>query len=494
MLLRELLEVLKNKEIVGEVDKDINSISYDSRKVELGSMFVAVKGFQYDGHDYIKEAIEKGVSVVVTNIDKISTSLAKSKPKITFVKVPDSRQALALLANKFYDFPSRKLNLIGITGTNGKTTTSYLVESVLKHAGQKVAGIGTINYRIGNKVFIGSNTTPESLDLQELFHKMVIEEIESVVLEVSSHALALNRVMGCKFDTAVYTNLSLDHLDFHKTMEEYFSAKMRLFSDFADLRMVVINVDDPWGRRIIDKTSCKVLTYGINSQAGIMADRIECSIEGINFLGKTPAGEINIESKLIGEYNLYNLLAAIGAGLSQDIDLSDIKKGVEALRVIPGRCEKVDAGQDFAVIVDYAHSPDALEKILQTMRKLTKGKVIVIFGCGGNRDKTKRPLMGEIAAKYSDYAIITSDNPRDEDSFRIMVEIEEGFKKVCLSKDRYILIEDRGEGISCGIKLAEKGDIVLIAGKGHEDYQIIGKKIIHFDDRETAKNILKKAS
>ncbi|MBM2839266.1 MAG: UDP-N-acetylmuramyl-tripeptide synthetase [Deltaproteobacteria bacterium] len=462
MKLKELLKTLKSYKIQGSEDTEIFDIQYDSRKVGKGSLFIAIKGEKADGNLFAEQAVENGAVAVVT--DSPFTPAIRER---VVVAVPDSREALARISAVFYGEPSGKMKLVGITGTNGKTTTSFLVESVLSEAGLNPGIVGTINYRYAGKVLPAPNTTPESLDLQRLLNDMVESGVKTAVMEVSSHALSQERVGGCLFDVAVFTNLTQDHLDYHITMERYFEAKARLFTDFIDEgKTAVINMDDPKGEDLSKRALGRVIGYGIKGrgiETNIYPKDIKLGVEGIEGTLATPSGEIKIKSSLIGEFNLYNILAAAGAGVGLGLPVEVIERGITALKNVPGRLERVDAGQPFTILVDYAHTPDALERVLTTIRGLTDKRIITLFGCGGDRDRGKRPIMGRIATEYSDVVIVTSDNGS-------------GVR----------VIPDRREAITEAIKEAREGDVVLLAGKGHEDYQIIGTQKIHFDDREEA--------
>ncbi len=478
MKLKELLKALKSYEIQGSEDTEIFDIQYDSRAVGKGSLFVAMKGEKADGNLFAPQAIEKGAVAVLTDKEKPFEGAAT-------VRVPNAREALARISAAFYGEPATKLKLVGITGTNGKTTTSFLVESILREAGLNPGVIGTINYRYAGKVLPAPNTTPESLDLQRLLRDMVDGGVKAVVMEVSSHALSQDRVAGLIFDAGVFTNLTQDHLDYHGTMEAYFEAKARLFTDFIDEgRAAVINMDDPKGEDLSKRAVGRVMGYGVKGigigrETNMYPKDIKLGVEGIEGTLVTPSGDIKVKSSLVGEFNLYNILAAVGAGVGLGLPVEAIEKGISDLKNVPGRLERVDAGQPFTILVDYAHTPDALERVLSTIRGLTDKKIITVFGCGGDRDKGKRPIMGKIAAEYSDVVIVTSDNPRTEDPLKIIEDIKAGITGVRV-------IPDRREAIREAIREANEGDVVLLAGKGHEDYQIIGKEKIHFDDREEA--------
>jgi UDP-N-acetylmuramoyl-L-alanyl-D-glutamate--2,6-diaminopimelate ligase len=506
MELRKLLEGVEIRKITGETLKEIKGIAYHSKQIGKGFLFAAIRGMEVDGHQFIEEAIERGAEAVVLEEErKVSNR--------TMILVPNSRQALAKISSNFYGDPSSRIRLIGITGTNGKTTTTYLLESILKKAGYTVGVIGTINYRFGQKTTPAPNTTPESLELQKIIWEMLGEGTSHVIMEVSSHGLDLDRVYGCQFDGAVFTNFTSEHLDYHKTLEQYFESKKKLFSDYLmksqkKKRFAVTNHDDPKGEEITKGIDLPVIRYGLSPSCDITANQVVSSFEGLSCQIKTPKGNFSVHSKLIGNFNLYNILAAVAVGMGMDVPLETIKEGVEGLEGVSGRFEKVENKRDIHVIVDYAHTHDALERALLGLRGILEsrprnyGKMITVFGCGGDRDRTKRPLMGQVAGKYSDLAILTSDNPRTEDPLTILEEVEKGLKslpikewgqnemKLWRSKKGYLKVPDRREAIRMAIRLAQPSDIVLIAGKGHEDYQIIGKKKFPFDDRIEAKKAL----
>jgi UDP-N-acetylmuramoyl-L-alanyl-D-glutamate--2,6-diaminopimelate ligase len=506
MELKKLLEGVEIIRITGETQHEIKGIAYHSNQVEKGFLFAAIRGTEVDGHQFIEKAIEKEAEAILSE-------QGKPIPNRTMILVRNSRQALAKVSSNFYEDPSSRVKLIGITGTNGKTTTTYLLESILKKAGFVPGVIGTINYRFGQKTLPAPNTTPESLDLQRILGEMVREGVTHVIMEVSSHGLDLDRVFGCQFDIVVFTNFSSEHLDYHKTLEQYFESKRKLFSDSLlksskAKRFAVTNHDDPRGEEIIQGIDLPILRYGLDPICDITADQVRSTFNGLSCRMKTPTGEFEIHSKLIGGFNLYNLLAAVAAGMAMDIPLITLKEGMEALEGVSGRFEKIENRRGIHLIVDYAHTHDALERALTGLRNIFEGspqpdgKMITVFGCGGDRDRRKRPFMGEVAGKYSDLAILTSDNPRTEDPSAILDQVETGFQSLSIqkwnenalrdwrSKKGYLKIEDRREAIRMAIRLAQPFDTVLIAGKGHEDYQIIGKKKFPFDDRIEAKRVL----
>ena len=506
MELMKLLEGVEIKKIVGEVGKEIEGIAYHSGQVRKNFLFSAIRGLEADGHDFIDEAIQRGAEAIL--LEEGHEVSGK-----TYIFVPNSRTALARVASTFYGDPSEKVFLVGITGTNGKTTTTFLLESILKKAGLKVGVIGTINYRYGEKVIPASNTTPESLDLQRILCEMSREGISHVIMEVSSHGLDLDRVFGCQFDSAIFTNFTSDHLDYHQTLDRYFLSKKKLFSELLMKskkagRFAVTNADDPKGEEIIQGINLPVLRYGVTNLCEVSAQESVLTFEGISCTIRTPSGEFPLQSRLIGRFNLYNILAAVTAGVGMGLPLEIVKEGVEGVEGVSGRFERISNRKSIQVIVDYAHTHDALERVLLGLRDTlvntsrNHGKLITVFGCGGDRDRTKRPKMGEAAGRYSDLVVLTSDNPRTEDPLAIIEEVEKGVQTLKLkewnrngiedwrSEKGYLKVPDRREAIRMAIRLARSGDTVLIAGKGHEDYQIIGKVKIPFDDRIEARKAL----
>lgn len=483
--LNELLKGIDAK-VYPALEIEITGIAYNSRKVEAGNIFVALKGLKDDGKNYIQEAKEKGAVAIVTE-EKIDSPLP-------LILVSDCRLALAQLAINFYRHPSEELLLIGVTGTNGKTTVTYLIESILNSAGEKTALLGTINYRIGKEIFSSGLTTPESVDLQRIFAEIRNKNIKNVIMEVSSHALSQKRIYGCNFDIAIYTNLSLEHLDFHQTMENYFLAKTKLFTEMSSEikknfpKFAIINLDCPWGEKIIDLVKTPVITYSIKKKSDFRANEIKLEEKGSSFILTTSQGKYSVSLPLFGKYNISNALAALAATNALGIDLEKVISTLPEVTSIPGRLERIDLGQPFTVVVDYAHTPDALKNVLVTLGELKKGRIITVFGCGGDRDRSKRPLMGEIAAQLSDKVIITTDNPRSEKPEEIALDIEVGIRRI--GKDNYQVIPDRKEAIKEALFSAEADDLVLIAGKGHENYQIFADHTIHFSDREIVAEFL----
>ena len=482
-----LLEALADKRVVGAVPDTVRALTADSRTVERGDCFVAVPGFKQDARRFIPEAVARGAGLVVTEGDAVPDV------RVPQVLVPATRPALARLAAAYHGHPSRALTVVGITGTNGKTTTSYLVEALLR-VGGPTGILGTIQYVVGDEVRPAGQTTPEALEIQGMLATMRERGVKGVAMEVSSHALALSRVDGLAFDVAVFTNLTQDHLDFHGTLEAYGRAKRRLFELLAaspkGRRTAVVNGDDPWGARMVAGLDLDVLSFGLGAGNRVRATRWTSALDGIHMHVETPHGAVEIASPLIGEHNVMNLLGAIGTGLALGLAPAAIAAALAPVKAVPGRFEQVDAGQPFLVVVDYAHTPDALERVLVTARKITSGRLAVVFGCGGDRDRTKRPIMGEIAARLADRAWVTSDNPRSERPQAILDEIVVGVKRVANAEGRYVTEPDRRAAIAGALGWARAGDTVVIAGKGHETYQIIGAETLPFDDRAVAREIL----
>jgi UDP-N-acetylmuramoyl-L-alanyl-D-glutamate--2,6-diaminopimelate ligase len=486
MMLSEIIKGTEPQEISGDTGVAISGLSYDSRKVSRGHLFFALHGEHADGHAFIGRAVESGAAAIVyENPESFESDLIG--PEVTWVRVKDSREALAFAANNFFQRPSKTLRVIGITGTNGKTTTTYLLKSILEEWGQEVGLIGTIQYMIKDTVFEATHTTPEALEFQALLHEMLLSGCGYVVAEVSSHALAQKRVDGTVFQGAVFTNLTRDHLDFHKTMDEYFLAKKRLFTELLDSQATsVVNYDDPWGRKLAGSLRGKVCTYGLEPGADLMATEVHDSFSGLQFSLQLHGRKHDIVSSLMGLPNVYNILSAAGVALSLGVPWTVILEGIKKAEPATGRFEKIDAGQEFLAIVDYAHTEDALERLIHTARGLSRGKIITVFGCGGDRDRGKRPGMGFLATRLSDFVIVTSDNPRTERAEKIIREIVEG-----AARRNYLSEPDRREAIKRAVLMAGKGDVVLIAGKGHEMYQEIeGKKYV-FNDREVLEEAIK---
>ena len=506
MKLSSLLNALVVKEVIGLQDPLIDSIYYDSRRVKPGGLFVAIRGLQADGHAYIDDAVQRGALAVVTEKEWSGPS------SVSVVQVDNARRALAALSAGFYRDPSRELFVIGITGTNGKTTTTYLIEAILNAADLNVGVIGTINYRFGGQTFPSPVTTPESLDLMQILRQMVDSGVTHVAIEVSSHALDLDRVAFCEFDVGVFTNLSRDHLDYHGDMGTYWQCKRKLCLDCLRPESkeakatAVINWDDPKGKELASEVSAKCLRVGLSEGCEIRAEGIQDSIGGTKGRVKTPGGCFDFTSHLVGRHNVYNILAATGVATAMGLPVSTVKKGIEALQGVPGRLEPVVNQLGLSVFVDYAHTPDALENVLTALRGLTPGRLITVFGCGGDRDRDKRPMMGAAAGRLSDLSVLTSDNPRTEVPEAILSEIMAGTASV---RDRryesrelakgfdtpgYVVEPDRRRAIALGLGSAHRGDTVLVAGKGHETYQIVSGRSIPFDDRVEAKKAIERLS
>ncbi len=486
----ELGSLTKNIAITstkGSLDLDIKGIAYDSKHVRPGFLFVAMKGLQHHGDQFIDEAISRGAIAI------ISDGSQRKHKNITQINVKDARQALATIACTFHHEPSEKLKAIGITGTNGKTTVSFLAKAVLEKAGMSPGLVGTVRYEVGQREIPASRTTPESSDLQNLLDQMVHAGCKSVIMEVSSHALVQNRVHGIDFDVAVFTNLTQDHLDYHESMDNYFEAKAKLFANLGRYKKkttAVINVDDPWGAKLIRAefggSWPNEITYGEHPNAMVRMEHITLSKHGSQFNVISPWGNLKLSFRLLGKFNISNALAAIAACCALNIPMPIIAESLESFATVPGRLEEIHHVHNFRVFVDYAHSPDALGHVLHTLRDTEPHRLIVVFGCGGNRDKQKRKLMGEIASSLADFIILTSDNPRTENPADIIEQIRSGLSDTT----HYIEIENREAAIQKAIEIAEENDVVLIAGKGHENYQEFANTIIPFDDRDVARKWL----
>jgi UDP-N-acetylmuramoyl-L-alanyl-D-glutamate--2,6-diaminopimelate ligase len=490
MTLHELLQNVRGSVFFGEAPEAVSGLECDSRRIVPGSAFFAVTGYKQDGHRFIPDALARGAAAVVSE-----RPLASEFGQVPcWVQVPSIRRTLALAAAEFYRHPSRDLKLVGVTGTNGKTTVAFLIASILDAAGMQPALFGTIEYRhaFGDAAHAvpAPNTTPESADLQRFLREAVDGGARAAAMEVSSHALALDRVAGCKFHTAVWTNFSRDHLDFHDGVEDYFAAKAQLFLETDETpapQVAVLNADDPRCVAVVGQTPARIVRFGIEQPGDVTPRRWKVGRSGIVLAAQTPAGVVELDSPLVGRHNVYNLLAAIAAALSLDVSAETVREGVRSLRV-PGRMEAIEQGQPFSVYVDYAHTEDALRNVIAASRELTgEGHLIIVFGCGGDRDRTKRPLMG-LAASVCDRVILTSDNPRSEDPLQIINDVTVGLQK---GGANYAVEPDRAAAIARAFSEARPGDTVLIAGKGHENYQILGERRQHFDDRETARTALR---
>jgi UDP-N-acetylmuramoyl-L-alanyl-D-glutamate--2,6-diaminopimelate ligase len=503
MKLSQLIKDLDIINLSADVAGDVSTLCYAADKCEEGSLFVAISGLKHDGHDYIADAASCGARYIVYEKDIQIPFGVKA------IKVKSSRRALGVLAKNYFGNPSARLCLIGVTGTNGKTTTTYLLESILAQTGCKCGVLGTVNYRYNSKTYPAPNTTPESYEMQRILRAMADEGITHVIAEVSSHAIDLKRIDDCDFDLGVFTNLTHEHLDYHLTMENYFQAKKRFFAEVLPQskkvhpQKMIINGDDKWGRIILKDITLPALTYGMDENDAVKTVSYELSLSGIK-ANIDLAGEIiSIQTPLVGKFNIYNILAAAAVAKTLQIPKASIKTGIENLSCVPGRLERIDSSSGFTVLIDYAHKPDALKQVLQNLEEFKKKRIITVFGCGGNRDTGKRPLMGETATFYSDLTIVTSDNPRLEDPLAIIAEIETGIDRSKIQKiasdnlkvlndtHSYAVISERRKAIETAINVAKQGDIILIAGKGHEDYQILGTNKIPFDDRVVVEQTLK---
>ena len=495
--LSELALLIPEAKLLGD-DVEISGIEHDSRKVTAKNLFVCMEGAHVDGHNFIGQATNNGAVAVLTTRQNFTP------PKnISAVIVPDMLNALAVIVPYFYDYPARSMRVIGVTGTNGKTTTTYLLREIFSAAGLSVGLIGTIQILIGDAAYPVQNTTPNVIDLQHVLTDMRERKVQVVIMEVSSHALVENRVAGVEFDTAIFTNLTQDHLDFHGTMKNYLRAKARLF-DMVSRRghkqnkTAVINVDDAASEEILKHCSCDKILYGLDSSANLRGAELKIKSDGMKFKIRGGFGVMNLALHVTGLFNVYNVLAAVGAALAENIRPDVIKQALENFKSVPGRFERIFSSAPFEVIVDYAHTPDGVKNVLETARQIVKGKVITVFGCGGDRDHGKRPIMGKLAAELSDIVIATSDNPRTEDPEKILDDVEAGIREAIQPLvpspqslvPTYELIADRRAAIFRAIELAEAGDVVLILGKGHETYQLLNTGRIHFDDREVAREAI----
>jgi UDP-N-acetylmuramoyl-L-alanyl-D-glutamate--2,6-diaminopimelate ligase len=477
--LGELLQGLEPLTLSGGEEIPIAGISNDSRRVGPGFLFVCVRGFKDDGHRYIPEALARGAAALVVERP------FPGSVSVPVIRVADARKALALLSVRFYDHPSARLTLIGVTGTQGKTTTTFLIEGILRQAGFATGLIGTVVRRVGEREEHSLLTTPESVEIQHLLDHSVRAGLTHVVMEVSSHALALHRVAGCDFDIAVFTNLTSDHLDLHRSRRRYLQVKSALFAQLGPdpAKCAVVNLDDPHSGAILEASRCRVLTYGLHREAPVMASEIAAELQSLRFQVHTPRGQRPVHTHLTGAFNVYNALAAVGVGLCLDVDLATIVRGLESVTAIPGRFELVDAGQEFLIVVDFAHTAVAMEQLLTTARPFAPGRIITVFGCPGERDKTKRPVIGQVVSRLSDHAIITSDNPASEEPIDIARAIEAGLRR-SRRPCTYEILLDRAEAIARAVSLARPGDAVILAGKGHEAYQIMKTGLVPFSDRE----------
>jgi UDP-N-acetylmuramoyl-L-alanyl-D-glutamate--2,6-diaminopimelate ligase len=485
----EVIEGIEGIQLSGPAHPDIAAVACDSRKVTPGALFFALPGEKLDGARFVSEAIERGAVAVASS----QARPGNIKTGVTWIELPrgKERRALALASANFYGRPANALKLAGITGTNGKTTTSFLVDSILHSAGFTTGLIGTTGYRTPAGSRKALNTTPESLDLQSMFAEVQDAGGTHVVLEASSHALAMDRLWGCHFATAIFTNLTRDHLDYHKNFEDYFSAKRRLFegTGAGAPDLAIINSDDPYAPRL-EGLSKRTLTYGLKDSPDLTTKKYALSFDGLEFTAQTPVGKVEVRSTLVGRINVYNILGAIGAAIGLDVPIAKIEEGIAKLELVPGRFQRIDEGQPFLVVVDYAHTDDALRNLISAAREISPaGRIITLFGAGGDRDRTKRPLMGEAAGSLSDLVILTSDNPRSEDPLRIINDVVVGLQKV---NAKYRVEADREVALEMALEEAREGDIVLLAGKGHETYQILRDRTLDFDEREKARAILRR--
>ena len=500
MQLPQLLRGIEVIGITGDPNGEVVSVCYDSRQCRKGGLFAAIPGFKTNGHGFIPDALARGARFIIHEGEFVPPS------GITAIRVPDSRRALGLLGKNFFGNPSARICLVGVMGTNGKTTVSYLLEAIFKAAGFPVGVLGTVNYRYGETTLPAPNTTPESFELQRILREMADHGITHVIAEVSSHAVAMRRIDDCSFDLGIFTNLTQDHLDYHVTMENYFQAKKRFFSEVLPAgksihpRKMIVNTDDAWGRRILEEVQGGRITYGLETQADITASPFRLSLDGIEATLRLESECIATASPLMGRFNLYNILSASAAAHALGLAGRVIREGIAALACVPGRLEKVGGAGGPAIFVDYAHTEDALRRVIESLSAFKRGRLFTVFGCGGDRDRGKRPRMGDAATTHGDVTIVTSDNPRTEDPLEIIREIEAGIRvpKFTTARDPsshrnergYLVIPDRAEAICAAISMAEPTDIVLIAGKGHEDYQIVGARRLPFDDRIIARQAL----
>lgn len=459
----------------------VKGIHHDSRQVKSGEIFFALSGGQFDGNLFIADVLEKGVRVIVSENQRD----VRIPEAVCWIQTDNAQMLLRKALIAFYGDITEHLGVFGITGTNGKTTVTYLLESILHAAGASCGVIGTINYRIGQRCLSASHTTPDRVNLQRLMALLDDDGVDYCVMEVSSHALDQDRVDLIKFRSAIFTNLTGDHLDYHRTMDGYFSAKAKLFQSLSENASAIINADDPYGRKLYSKTSARICSYGMEHQAQVTAQDLELNVDVSRFRCVTPDGDMLIRTPLVGVYNVMNILAAVAAAHMEGFSLEDIKKGIEAVTLVPGRLERLDYGQNFSVFVDYAHTHDALENVLRMLKRTSDKRIILVFGCGGDRDRSKRAKMGQVAEQYADQVIVTSDNPRGEDPEKIIDEIIQGFER-----DGYERIVNRKVAIERALKIAQADDIVLIAGKGHETYQVFKENTIQFDERNIVREIL----
>lgn len=486
MKLNAVLEGVETAVPAGAGELDIRQVTCDSRKVQPRAVFFALHGAKADGNAFIRDAVSRGAVAIVSE-DAAPATLPAS---VMWLRVREARKALAIAAGNFFEHPARSLRLVAVTGTNGKTTTTSLIDSIIKASGAQTGLFGTIAYHTPLEDYPAPNTTPESVDLQGFFAEIRDAGGRYGVLEASSHSLAMDRLWGCHFAAAVFTNLTREHMDYHKTFEDYFAAKLRLFqgTGAGAPDVSVINIDDAYGKQLVGLAK-SVVTYGLESGAQLTTKKFQLTFSGLSFTAQTPNGKVQVESSLVGRINVYNVLAAIGASQALGLSNEVIEKGIRNLKSVSGRFQPIDLGQPYAVIVDYAHTDDALENLIRTARELNpKGRIITLFGCGGGKDRTKRPVMGEVSGRLSDLTILSSDNPKMEDPLKIISDIVVGLQK---TSGKYVIEPDREKAIGQAMDEARAGDMILLAGKGHENYQIVGEQTLPFDDREVAARALR---
>jgi UDP-N-acetylmuramoyl-L-alanyl-D-glutamate--2,6-diaminopimelate ligase len=505
--LSEVLAGIPGVTVPGGADPDITVVTADSRRVLPGALFAALRGVRQDGREFLSEAVARG-AVAIASEDAEAIRVVAGPSSLVRLVVPPGAGWFGRAVARWWGDPSHRLGLVGVTGTNGKTTTTHLIRAILRAAGRSTGLLGTVSYAVGEEIRPASHTTPDAEALQALLAEMVDRGVTDAVMEVSSHALAQDRVAGCAFDVGVFTNLTQDHLDFHGTMDAYAAAKRRLFEALgadnpkSGSQLAVINRDDPRWSEMARASRAPVWTFGLDREADVYPESVSSGVAGIRCRVRTPKGRLDLTSPLVGSYNLANLLAATAATVGQDLPPNAVREGLAAMTRVPGRFEKVDAGQDFTVVVDYAHTEDALRRVLTVARELCRGRLITVFGCGGDRDPGKRAPMGRVAAAASDLVVLTSDNPRGEDPLAIIDAIERGIREEiaarptvgpsAFSRQPYLMLPDRREAIERAVQTAEPGDVVVIAGKGHEDYQLIGSKRLAFDDRIVAKEAIER--
>jgi UDP-N-acetylmuramoyl-L-alanyl-D-glutamate--2,6-diaminopimelate ligase len=479
-----LLNELPYDLVQGSLARTIAGVTADSQKVDQGWAFVAITGLKSDGHDFVSQALQQGAAAII-----LERAVPQAfPPEVCVVRVGDGRRAIAHMAAAWYDHPSHELQLVGVTGTNGKTTSTYLLEAMWQALGCAPGVIGTVTYRYAGHEEAADQTTPAAEALQRLLRQMVQAQVLHCAMEVSSHALSQDRVGGCRFAAALFTNLTQDHLDFHESMDAYYLAKARLFTEYRP-GVAIVNRDDAAGQKLLTELRSPAITYGFTPQAEVSVDQVVMNEQGIQLRARVPGSQVHLHSSLVGRHNVYNILGALATAYGLGMNLGLAVQGLEQLQAVPGRFERVDAGQPFSVLVDYAHTDDALRNVLIAARGIAQERVIVVFGAGGDRDRRKRPQMGRIAAQYADKVFITSDNPRTEAPMEIIRAIETGYREIGRAAN-YLLIEDRAEAIRAALQIGQGGDVVVIAGKGHEPYQIIGNQRLPFDDRQVARNTL----